>query len=99
MDLPWKFPDRGEAVREHMRVFQGLPPDARWQAIADTVAAGFALRRESVREVPELLEAALRLAEAARRCGLAHALVGGLGVAFWTETRFARQIDLLVDLP
>jgi hypothetical protein len=109
MDLPWRFPDPMEVSREHSRAFQRLPPDERWRVMGDTIGAGFVLRREPAARgdapqdqgppVPELLEGALRLAGAARRANLAHALVGGLGTAFWTETRFYRRIAFVLDLP
>lgn len=109
MELPWRFPDPMEASREHSRAFRRLPPDERWRLIGDTIEAGFILRRKSgipgaTRSglpplVPELLEGALRLAQAARRNNLAHALVGGLGTAFWTETRFMRRIEFVLDVP
>jgi hypothetical protein len=107
--LPWRFPDPMEEARQRCQAFQRLSPEERWRLMGDTIAAGFALRRESgipgatrtgpPPPVPELLEGALRLAQAARRTNLANALVGGLGTAFWTETRFMRRIAFVLDVP
>jgi hypothetical protein len=54
--------------------------------------------RQPSRVMPDLLEGAVRLCEAARRRNLPHALVGGLATGFRADSRFYRRIALLISV-
>jgi hypothetical protein len=47
----------------------------------------------------DVIDGAILLADAVSRAGVPYALIGGLAVGYWTELRFTRDVDCLLQVP